>query len=194
MFVRHGVDGDWVRGGSSLRRSGGQGTCHHHHRPGKLGGGPARPGRCHLKAITVIDPRQFELITKADSGLVVIQGGAGSGKTTIGLHRLAYLAFQDKRRFRPDRMLVIAFNQALVRYISQVLPALDVAGVGVRTYIEWANRLRVSHFPELTRKVADDTPNVVPASRSIRRCCERSTITSNGSGGDRGAARCCARR
>jgi DNA helicase-2/ATP-dependent DNA helicase PcrA len=166
VFVRHGVDGAWVRGGSSLRLSGGQGSAlraDHHHRPGKLGVGAEDAGEDrHLKAITaLIDPRQFELITKADSGLVVIQGGAGSGKTTIGLHRLAYLAFQDKRRFRPDRMLVIAFNQALVRYISQVLPALDVAGVGVRTYIEWANRLRVSHFPELTRKVADDTPNVV---------------------------------
>jgi len=166
VFVRHGSDGQWRRGGSSLKLAGGQGSAlraDHHHRPGKLGVGADEGGEDrHLKAITaLIDPRQFELITKPDSGLVVIQGGAGSGKTTIGLHRLAYLAFQDKRRFRPDRMLVIAFNQALVRYISQVLPALEVTGVGVRTYTEWANRLRVSHFPDLTRKVADDTPNVV---------------------------------
>lgn len=166
VFVRHGSDGEWRRGGSSLRLAGGQGSAlraDHHHRPGKLGVGADEGGEDrHLRAITaLIDPRQFELITKPDSGLVVIQGGAGSGKTTIGLHRLAYLAFQDKRRFRPDRMLVIAFNQALVRYISQVLPALDVTGVGVRTYTEWANRLRVAQFPELTRKVADDTPSVV---------------------------------
>jgi DNA helicase II / ATP-dependent DNA helicase PcrA len=166
VFVRHGSEGEWRRGGSSLKLAGGQGSAlraDHHHRPGKLGVGADEAGEDrHLKAITaLIDPRQFELITKPDSGLVVIQGGAGSGKTTIGLHRLAYLAFQDKRRFRTDRMLVIAFNQALVRYISQVLPALDVAGVGVRTYTEWANRLRVAQFPELTRKVADDTPNVV---------------------------------
>jgi DNA helicase II / ATP-dependent DNA helicase PcrA len=166
VFVRPS-SGDWKRGGASLKLHGGQGSAlraDHHHRPGKLGVGADEGGGedRHLRAITaLIDPRQFELITKPDSGLVVIQGGAGSGKTTIGLHRLAYLAFQDKRRFRPDRMLVIAFNQALVRYISQVLPALDVTGVGVRTYIEWANRLRISHFPELTRKVADDTPNVV---------------------------------
>jgi DNA helicase-2/ATP-dependent DNA helicase PcrA len=166
VFVRHGNDGEWRRGGSSLKLAGGQGSAlraDHHHRPGKLGVGADEGGEDrHLKAITaLIDPRQFELITKPDSGLVVIQGGAGSGKTTIGLHRLAYLAFQDKRRFRPDRMLVIAFNQALVRYISQILPALDVTGVGVRTYTEWANRLRVGHFPDLTRKVADDTPSVV---------------------------------
>jgi DNA helicase-2/ATP-dependent DNA helicase PcrA len=162
----HPSNGDWRRGGSGLKLHGGQGSAlraDHHHRPGKLGVGADEAGEDrHLRAITaLIDPRQFELITKPDSGLVVIQGGAGSGKTTIGLHRLAYLAFQDKRRFRPDRMLVIAFNRALVRYISQVLPALDVAGVGVRTYTEWANRLRVSHFPELTRTVADDTPSVV---------------------------------
>jgi ATP-dependent DNA helicase UvrD/PcrA len=162
----HPNDGAWKRGGVSLKLHGGQGSAmraDHHHRPGKLGVGTDEAGEDrHLKAITaLIDPRQFELITKPDSGLVVIQGGAGSGKTTIGLHRLAYLAFQDKRRFRPDRMLVIAFNQALVRYISQVLPALDVSGVGVRTYTEWASRLRVTHFPELTRKVADDTPSVV---------------------------------
>jgi DNA helicase-2/ATP-dependent DNA helicase PcrA len=165
VFV-HPTQGPWKRGGESLKLHGGQGSAmraDHHHRPGKLGVGTDEAGEDrHLKAITaLIDPRQFELITKPDSGLVVIQGGAGSGKTTIGLHRLAYLAFQDKRRFRPDRMLVIAFNQALVRYISQVLPALDVSGVGVRTYTEWASRLRHTHFPELTRKVADDTPSVV---------------------------------
>jgi DNA helicase-2/ATP-dependent DNA helicase PcrA len=165
VFVRK-TDGDWKRGGASLKLQGGQGSAlraEQYHRPGKLGVGNDEGGEDrHLRAITaLIDPRQFELITKPDSGLVVIQGGAGSGKTTIGLHRLAYLAFQDKRRFRPDRMLVIAFNQALVRYISQVLPALDVPGVGVRTYTEWAARLRNSHFPGLTRKQADDTPSVV---------------------------------
>jgi DNA helicase-2/ATP-dependent DNA helicase PcrA len=164
VFV-HPSNGGWKRGGAGLRLQGGQGSALRadHHRRGRLGVGTDDGGEDrHLKAITaLIDPRQFELITKPDSGLVVIQGGAGSGKTTIGLHRLAYLAFQDRRRFRPDRMLVIAFNQALVRYISQVLPALEVTGVGVRTYIEWAARLRTTHFPELTRKHAEDTPAVV---------------------------------
>jgi DNA helicase II / ATP-dependent DNA helicase PcrA len=163
VFVQRA--GAWQRGGSGLKLQGGQGSAMRadHHRPGKLGiGGEEGAEDRHLRAITsLIDPRQFELITKPDSGIVVIQGGAGSGKTTIGLHRLAYLAFQDKRRFRPDRMLVIAFNQALVRYISQVLPALDVSGVGVRTYVEWAARLRMSHFPDLPRKQADDTPGLV---------------------------------
>jgi ATP-dependent DNA helicase UvrD/PcrA len=160
------TSGAWKRGSGGLRLQGGEGAAlraDDHRRPGKLGIGQIDGGEDrHLKEITaLIDPRQFELITKPDAGLVVIQGGAGSGKTTIGLHRLAYLAFQDKRRFRPDRMLVIAFNQALVRYISQVLPALDVHGVGVRTYLEWAARLRASHFPDLPTEQATDTPIVV---------------------------------
>lgn len=115
-----------------------------------------------LREITaLIDPRQFDLITRPDSGLVVIQGGAGSGKTTIGLHRLAYLAYNDKRRFRPDRMLVVVFNDALCRYIAQVLPSLGVEGVAIRTYADWASRLRTTHLMGLPTEYATDTPAAV---------------------------------
>lgn len=159
--------GTWERlGGGAARLAGGQGAAlraEAHHRPGKLGVGTGETNDDkHLREITaLIDPRQFELITRSDSGLVVIQGGAGSGKTTIGLHRLAYLAFQDKRRFRPDRMLVIVFNDALARYISMVLPALDVAGVGIRTYEDWAAKLRLIHCPRLPTRYSDETPLAV---------------------------------
>lgn len=159
----------WVRLDSSATRlHGGQGSAVRAETTvrelGKLGVGDALTDTedKHLKEITpLIDPRQFELITRPDSGLVVIQGGAGSGKTTIGLHRLAYLAFQDKRRFRPDKMLVVVFNHALARYISQVLPSLGLEGVAIRTYAEWAARLRASHLPLLPRRYSDDTPSAV---------------------------------
>ncbi len=162
------ADGQWVRAGDSARAlSGGAGSAMRaeaHHSPGKLGVGRDGDGRDDrfLPEITaLIDPRQFELITASDSGLVVIQGGAGSGKTTIGLHRLAYLNFADKRRFRPDRMLVMVFNQALKRYISRVLPALGVEGVPVMTYERWAERLRQQQVRGLPNRYDEDTPTSV---------------------------------
>jgi DNA helicase-2/ATP-dependent DNA helicase PcrA len=165
-FAR-GRDGRWQHlPADALRLQGGQGTAlraDQHQRPGRLGVGGDDAGEDkHLREITaLIDRRQFELITRPDSGLVVIQGGAGSGKTTIGLHRLAYLAFQDRRRFRPDRMLVLVFNEALARYVSLVLPALDVEGVPIRTYETWASKLRRQHLLRLPRRYSDSTPLAV---------------------------------
>jgi len=157
----------WERAGASTRLSGGAGAADrpdHYHRPGKLGIGRDGDGRAEKflpEIAALIDPRQFELITKASSGLVVIQGGAGSGKTTIGLHRLAYLAFEDPKRFKVERMLVVVFNEALARYISKVLPALGVEGVPVATYDAWAQKLRHIHLPRVPRKYSEDTPHVV---------------------------------
>ena len=92
-------DGTWrVVGEGVIRLSGGQGAAPligDFHKPGQLGigGVDERDDKLLSEITALIDPEQFDLITKPTSGLVVIQGGAGSGKTTIGLHRLAFLAF-----------------------------------------------------------------------------------------------------
>jgi DNA helicase-2/ATP-dependent DNA helicase PcrA len=130
---------------------------------GKLGVGVEGKDDKHLPEIpALIDPRQFELITKPSSGIVVIQGGAGSGKTTIGLHRMAYLAFNNPKRFSPDKMLIVVFNRALARYIVRVLPGLGVEGVQVSTYGEWISKARQRHLSRAPEDYADeDTPAVV---------------------------------
>ncbi|MCS6901996.1 MAG: ATP-binding domain-containing protein [Myxococcales bacterium] len=142
--------------------AGGQGTAA---RPrGTLGAGLDSEQRLdrHLPEIAaLLDPRQFELISAADSGIVVIQGGAGSGKTTIGLHRIAYLAYRDPGRFQPDRMLVITYGPALGAYISEVLPSLGVPGVKVVTFQDWAKARREAAFPWLEAAYEEDTPPAV---------------------------------
>ena len=107
--------------------------------------GPLGLGDLHLRAdkhlpeiTALIDAKQFDAMTARDSGVVVLQGGAGSGKTTIALHRVAWLCFEHKDHFRPDRVVVVVAQPQLVRYVEQLLPALDVAGVRVQSWRAWA--------------------------------------------------------
>lgn len=108
----------------------------------------------------LIDPSQFDLITRNDSGFLVIRGSAGSGKTTVALHRIAYLAYDDPG-VDSDRTLFVVFSRALRNYVSAVLPALDVTDVNVITYQEWASRQRRRHFPQLPTEQRQDTPAFV---------------------------------
>lgn len=138
---------------------GGQGAAV---RPGDLGASfRAREDR-HLPEIAaLLDPRQFELISKPDSGIVVVQGGAGSGKTTIGVHRMAFLSFQSKVRFSGDKMLVIVGSPALRAYIGEALRSLALVGVTLMTFREWASDVRKRAIPWLEAPVDESTPSEV---------------------------------
>lgn len=115
----------------------------------------------HLPEITsLIDPSQFDLITRPANGYLVIRGSAGSGKTTVALHRIAYLAFDDARIDGPDT-LVVVFSRALARYVAHVLPSLGLQGVRIVTYREWVHEERRRCFPHLPATVREDTPALI---------------------------------
>ena len=115
----------------------------------------------HLPEITsLIDPTQFDLIARPANGYLVIRGSAGSGKTTVALHRIAYLAFEDAQIDGPET-LVVVFSRALARYVEHLLPSLGLRGVRIVTYREWAHEERRRCFPQLPAMERDDTPAMV---------------------------------
>ena len=164
-----GIDGNWIDMTSNAPRlEGGGGEVLRFY-----AGGQAAAGRTigskqayrvdkHLPEISaLIDPEQFKIITEGESQLVVIRGVAGSGKTTVALHRLAYLNYLDGRRFRKDRMMVVVWSRAMRDFIGRLLTNLGVDGVPVRTFGEWARNILTKHFQFLPEHRSEDTPAIV---------------------------------
>ena len=122
--------------------------------------GARRGADKRLPEITsLIDTAQFDLISRP-GGFVAIRGSAGSGKTTVALHRIAYLAYDDPR-IDSERTLFVVFSPALREYVRHVLPSLGVTRVRIATFREWAQELRQRHFPRLPAEPRADAPEVV---------------------------------
>ena len=74
--------------------------------------------------VATIQPEQDEIVRSGLAGTVCVQGGPGTGKTAVGLHRVAYLLYAHRERLARTGTLVIGPNRSFLHYIEQVLPAL----------------------------------------------------------------------
>ena len=83
--------------------------------------------------VATIQAEQDEIIRAPMNELIVVQGGPGTGKTAVGLHRAAYLLYAHRAEFDRRRLLVIGPNRLFLTYISQVLPSLGETAVAQGT-------------------------------------------------------------
>ncbi|WP_338897566.1 AAA family ATPase [Streptomyces sp. TG1A-60] len=83
--------------------------------------------------VATIQPEQDEIVRSGLSGSLCVQGGPGTGKTAVGLHRVAYLLYAHRQRLSRTGTLVIGPNRSFLHYIEQVLPALGELEVGQAT-------------------------------------------------------------
>lgn len=109
-----------------------------------------------LKSIvSTIQKEQNDVIRKKLSDNIIVQGVAGSGKTTVALHRIAYLVYNYINSIKQNQYLVIGPNPVFLKYIKSVLPELDVDGVEQCTYEMFA------------KKYIDEDININPSNKKV---------------------------
>lgn len=91
--------------------------------------------------VATIQKEQNEIIRCTPYHNLIVQGVAGSGKTTVAMHRISYILYNYEERFRPEDFYIVGSNRILLNYITSVLPDLDVYGVRQMTMEELFVRL-----------------------------------------------------
>lgn len=107
----------------------------------------ARTGRMG-DIVSTIQKEQDEIIRYPLSGLLVVQGGPGTGKTAVALHRAAYLLYTHRFPLERQGVLVVGPNPLFLRYIEQVLPSLGEGGVTLSTVAGLVPEIKVRGLDE----------------------------------------------
>jgi DNA helicase IV len=92
----------------------------------------ARTGRMH-DIVQTIQAEQDEIIRAPHRGVLVVEGGPGTGKTAVALHRAAFLLYEHRELLAKRAVLIVGPNPAFLGYIGEVLPALGETGVLLAT-------------------------------------------------------------
>ncbi|MFJ8664340.1 HelD family protein [Streptomyces sp. NPDC093600] len=103
--------------------------------------------------VATIQPEQDEIVRSGLSGTVCVQGGPGTGKTAVGLHRVAYLLYAHRERLARTGTLVIGPNRSFLHYIEQVLPALGELEVQQATVDDLVGHVEVRGTDEAATAV-----------------------------------------
>ena len=101
--------------------------------------------------IATIQQEQNEIIRKSPYHSMIVQGVAGSGKTTVAMHRISYILYNYEERFQPEDFYIVGSNRILLDYITGVLPDLDVYGIRQMTMEQLFVRLLYEDWNETYR-------------------------------------------
>jgi DNA helicase IV len=137
----------------------------------------SRSGRMR-DIVATIQREQDEIIRAPLEGTLIVQGGPGTGKTAVALHRAAYLLYTHRERLTRTGVLVIGPNAVFLRYIEQVLPSLgEAATLGSIDELVHGVRATIHDRPEVARIKGDARmANVIErAVNGLRRGLERPT-------------------
>jgi hypothetical protein len=119
--------------------------------------------------VATIQPEQDEIVRADITGTVCVQGAPGTGKTAVGLHRVAYLLYAHRDRLARTGTLVIGPNRSFLHYIEQVLPALGELDVAQATVEELVSHVAVSGAdPADTAVVKGDARMAAVLRRAVR--------------------------
>jgi DNA helicase IV len=164
-------DGTWRRVDESQLPTlgGGSGTAQR----GALGTGAGHAGRVKLDVSALLDPTQFEIVTAHGANPLLVLGSAGSGKTTVALHRLAALQDAEPGRFGSKRLLFLGPEPGLARLAGRLLVPLGLGEVECLTYADWCKREAQRLMPELPRTISDEAPTSVARLKRHRALMER---------------------
>ena len=99
--------------------------------------------------LALITPDQFRTITTEAETALLIQGIAGSGKTTVALHRLAWLLHEDNSPIAPEECVVIVLSRILQSYVTTTLPSMGINDINVLTFHQWATKTITTVLPHL---------------------------------------------